>query len=133
MISLNFNNVSHALASFFKTAAADAKKIVTKADVVIQKVEGDKSVIEGVSAAIANGVAPGSAAAIVPIEDAGFALLGCVDAALKSGGAAAEQKLLDAGLDATAIANVKAVASASQAFYGLVSGATAKPATAPAV
>jgi hypothetical protein len=125
MFNLNFKNVGHALATFFKTAAADAKKIAVAADADIQKVEADKTKIEAVSAGVAAAVAPGSETAVISVEDAAFAVLGSIDAAIKDGGAAAEQKLLDAGLDSTAIAAVKAVGTASQTFYSVVKSANA--------
>ena len=120
-MTLNFKNIPHALATFFKAAVAEAKK----AEVGIEKIESEKAVIEGVSSAIATGIAPGSAGAVITIEDAGFALLGAVDAALKSGNAAAEQKLLNAGLDQQAIDAVKAVGVQSKAIYTLVKAKTA--------
>lgn len=120
MISFNFNNLQHALATFFKTAAADVKKAIPVIESAIEKAEGDKTVIEGVSAAVANAIVPGSATPVITIEDAGFALLGSVDAALKSGDAAAEQKLLEAGIDVQAINAVKAVGTQSQTFYRIV-------------
>jgi hypothetical protein len=120
MISFNFNNLPHALATFFKTAAADVKKAIPVIENAIEKAEGEKTVIEGVSAAVANAVQPGAAVPVVTIEDAGFAVLGSIDAALKSGDAAAEQKLLDAGIDVNAINAVKAVGSQSQTFYKIV-------------
>lgn len=119
-ISLNFKNVPHAIATFFKAAAAKAKVVAADAEKVINKVEGNKTVIEGVSGVVANAVQPGSAAAVVSIEDAAFSALASIDAALKSGGDATAQKLLDAGLDVTAINNVKAVGTQSAAFYALL-------------
>jgi hypothetical protein len=120
MISFNFNNLPHALATFFKAAAADVKKAIPVIENAIEKAEGDKTIIEGVSAAAANAIQPGSAVPVVTIEDAGFAVLGSIDAALKSGDAAAEQKLLDAGIDVNAINAVKAVGTQSQTFYKIV-------------
>jgi hypothetical protein len=120
MISFNFKNLPHALATFFKTAAADVKKAVPVVENAIEKAEREKTVIEGVSVAVANAIQPGSAVPVVTIEDAGFAVLGSIDAALKSGDAAAEQKLLDAGLDVAAINAVKAVGTQSQTFYRIV-------------
>lgn len=116
-LTLNFKNLPHALATFFKAAAADAKIVAKAAEKVLDKAAADKAVVEGVSGAIANAVQPGSALAVVTIEDAAFSLLGAVDAALKSGGEATAMKLLDAGLDATAIQNVKAIGASSQSFY----------------
>jgi hypothetical protein len=120
MISFNFNNLPHALATFFKAAAADVKKAIPVIENAIEKAEGDKAIIEGVSGAVANAVQPGAAGPVVTIEDAGFAVLGSIDAALKSGDAAAEQKLLDAGIDVNAINAVKAVGTQSQTFYKIV-------------
>ncbi len=110
---ISFKNIPHALATFFKAAA----KALPKIESGIEKIEGDKQVVEAVSDVAANAIAPGSAAAVNVIEDAGFAVLGAVDNALKAGGAAAEQKLLDAGLDQAAIDAVKAVGVQSVAVY----------------
>ena len=120
MISFNFNNLPHALATFFKTAAADVKKAIPVIENAIEKVEGEKTVIEGVSGAVANAIAPGSATPVITIEDAGFALLGSVDAALKGGDAAAERSCSMPGLDVNAINAVKAVGTQSQTFYKIV-------------
>ena len=60
MISFNFKNLPHALATFFKTAAADVKKAIPVIENAIEKVEGEKTVIEGVSGAVANAIAPGA-------------------------------------------------------------------------
>lgn len=119
-ISLSYKNIPHAIASFFKAAAGKSKIVSADVVKVLDKVEGDKTIVEGVSGAIANAVQPGSGAAVVSIEDAAFSLLGAVDAALKSGGDAARQKLLDAGLDVTAVDNVRAVGTQSAAFYALL-------------
>lgn len=120
MINFNYKNWGHALASFFKTAAADAKAVAAKSEVVVEKIEGDKTVIEGVSAAIATGVAPGSAPVVIGIEDAAFAVLGAFDKALKDGGLAAEKNFIAAGIDQTAIDSAKAVGAQSVTFYNLI-------------
>lgn len=120
VIVISFKNIPHALATFFKAAVKDLPKIESG----IEKIEGDKPVVEAISDVAANAVAPGSAIAVNAIEDAGFAVLGAVDAALKAGGAAAEQKLLDAGLDQAAINAVKAVGVSSVAVYTVAKAAT---------
>lgn len=122
-ISLNFKNVPHALATLWKRAAAIAKTVAVDTEKVLDEAAKDKAVVEGVSGAIANAVQPGTGTLVVTAEDAAFSLLGAVDAALKAGGDAAAQKLLDAGLDVTAINNVKAIGASSQAFYTLVAPA----------
>lgn len=119
-LSLNFKNVQHALASFWQGAASIAKTAAVDTEKVLDHAAADKAVVEGVSGAVANAVQPGSGAAVVSIEDAAFSVFAAVDAALKSGGDATTQKLLDAGLDVTAINNVKAVGTQSQAFYTLL-------------
>lgn len=116
----SFKNAAHALATYFKSAKADAVKV----EHGIENVEAHKTVIEGVSAAVAGAVAPGSAVAVLTIEDAAFAVLGAVDAALKSGDAATEQKLLDAGLDKAAIDAAKNVGTQTVAVYKLAQAAT---------
>jgi hypothetical protein len=115
---ISFKNIPHALATFFKAAASAAKR----AEAVIEKVEADKPEIEAVSSIAASAIAPGSAPAVITIEDAGFAALGALDHALKAGGSAAEKKLLDAGLDQAAIDAVKQVGQQSVAVYTLVEG-----------
>lgn len=130
MISFNFKNLGHALATFFKTAVADAKKAAVVADAGIEKVDADKTVIEGVSGIVAGAVAPGSAPAVLDAENAAFAVLGSIDAAIKAEGSAAEQKLLDAGLDAGAINAAKAVGASSQTFYNVVKSIGSAPAAA---
>jgi hypothetical protein len=68
-------------------------------------VEAEKPIVEGVTAAAGQ-------TALVPFEDAAFALLGAVSAALTAGGAAAAQKLQDAGLDVVAIQKAQDVLKA---------------------
>lgn len=127
MINFSFNNLGHSLASFFKTAYADVKKVGMAAENEIPKIEAAKPIVERVTAAAADTFAPGSQAVVVTIEDAAFAVLGAVDAALKSGGDAAQQHLLDAGLDQTAIDAVKAVGNNSKTFYQLVTNHGVEP------
>jgi hypothetical protein len=120
---INFKNIPHALATFFKAAAKAAEKALPKIESGIEKAEADKQVIEAVADVAANAIAPGSAPAVNVIADAGFAVLGAIDKALKEGGAAAEQKLLDAGLDQAAIDAAKQVGQQSVAVYTAVKAA----------
>jgi hypothetical protein len=60
--------------------------------------------VEKVTAAI-----PGIGSVAVTMEDAAYAVLGEISAVLTAGGAAAEAKLADAGLDINVITAVKAV------------------------
>lgn len=122
-IALSFKNAGHALATFFKTAAEDVAKAVPVIVTGIEAVEGEKQTVETVSNAVANAVVPGSGAAVVSLENAAFSLLGAVDAALKAGGDAAAQKLIDAGLDTTAIENARAVGTQTVAFYKILQSA----------
>lgn len=82
--------------------ASIAKKVLA-VNAVAQK---DKATIEGATAVI-----PVYGPFAVGIEDAAFAVLGEVAACITAGGAAAEQHLANAGLDANVIATAKAVAT----------------------
>jgi hypothetical protein len=127
-ISLSFKNFGHAFASFFKAVAKDSKLVGAGAEKVLDEVAAEKTVVEGVSGAVANAVSPGSGTVVVTIEDAAFSVLGAIDAALKSGGDAVAQKLLDAGVDVAAINNAKAVGTQTESFFALLKGAApAKP------
>lgn len=116
MINLSFKSIPHALATFYKKIVANTPKV----EKVLDKAAAEKTAVEGVSGAVANAITPGAGVVVVTIEDAAFSLLGCVDALLKSGDAAAEAKLLSAGLDVTAISNAKAVGAQSESFYSLL-------------
>jgi hypothetical protein len=120
---ISFKNIPHALATFFKAAAQKIKDDAPKVEAAIEKIEGDKQVVEAVSGVVATAIQPGSAAVVNVIEDAGFAALGALDNALKAGGAAAEQNLLNAGVDQAAIDAVKAVGVSSVAVYTLAKAA----------
>lgn len=117
---ISFKNIPHALATFFKAVV----KKLPAVESGIEKIEGDKTVVEAVSDVAAAAVSPAATVAVNAIEDAGFALLGAVDAALKAGGAAAEKKLLDAGLDQAAIDAAKTVGAQSAAVYIAVKAAS---------
>ena len=94
-MAINFNNIGHFFAKAFKAIVTD-----------LPKLEATKPVVEGVTAAVGQ-------SAFVPIEDAAYAVLGAVAAALNSGGEAAVAKLQDAGLDVTAVQKVQAVLTQS--------------------
>jgi hypothetical protein len=124
---ISFKNVQHALATFFKIVVTEAKKAeagLPKVEAGIEKVEGTQTVVEAISGVVANAIAPGSAVAVKLVEDAAYAVLGAIDNALKAGGVAAEQNLLNAGVDQAAIDAVKAVGSASVAVYTVAKAAT---------
>lgn len=97
---VTFKSVGHFLAKAFQ---AIAKEIPA-----IEKTEG---AVELVTAAI-----PGTAA-IIPLEDAAYAALGGIAAAIAAGQGAASSKLADAGLDVGAI---QAVETALKQFPNLL-------------
>jgi len=92
---ITFKSVGHFFATVFQKVVAD-----------LPKVQATEGVVETVSAAI-----PVYGPLAVPIEKAGYAVLGELAAVLTAGGAAAEAKLADAGLDTNVIATVKDLAS----------------------
>lgn len=89
---ITFKNVGHLFATAFQKVVA-----------ALPKIEASKPVVEGVTEV--------AAPTLVPLEDAAYAVLGSVTAALQAGGTAAEAKLADAGLDETAISSAKAALS----------------------
>jgi hypothetical protein len=118
---ISFRNIPHALATFFKAVASNTKKI----EGVIEGVEAHKTEINAIADVAAGAIGGAPAVSIAElISSAAFAALGSIDAALKSGDAAAEQKLLDAGLDQAAIDAVKQVGVQSKAVYTVVKAAT---------
>jgi hypothetical protein len=124
-MAFSFKNVQHAVACFFKAVAKDTPLVLAKTEQVIVGVEKDKTQIEAVSA-VAAGAVGGAAAATttITIENAAFAALASLVTALQAGGAAAQAKLLDAGLDQTAIDAAKAAGTASPAVYTLAVAAS---------
>jgi hypothetical protein len=123
MISFSFKNVQHGLATFFQKTVAALKQTST----IVEAIEAKKSTIEAVSAVAAAAVGgPAAATATTTIEDAAFAALASLDAAIKDGGAAAEANLLNAGVDQTAIDAVKAVGVQSVGIYTLLKAQTVK-------
>lgn len=102
---ISFNSVAHFFAKAFQTIKNDLPKVATG----LEKVEAEKPLVEGVTAAAGGSV-------IVPLEDAAFACLGAVSAFLSAGGSAAAQKLQDLGLDQVAIQKAQSVLGANQAL-----------------
>lgn len=131
MIKFSFNNIGHALASFFKTAVKDTEKVARDIEAGIGVAEAHKTQIEEATAGVTAAVDPAIEPAVIGTEDAAFAVLGAFDAALKEGGAAAEQKFLNAGIDQNAINAVKSVGAKSQTFYALAKSLSG-PSSAPA-
>jgi hypothetical protein len=124
-MAITFKNVQHALATFFKAVAKDTPLVLAKTEQVLEAAENDKTEVEAVSAVAAGAI--GGAAAVAPtitVENAAFAALASIVAALKAGGAAAASKLLDAGLDQTAIYAAEAAGTASAAVYTTVMAAS---------
>ena len=101
-ISLVFKSVGHFFATAVQKMIAAEPKVVT----VAEKVEGTATEVEAISSLV-----PKYGPLAVTVEKAGYALLGELIAVLKAGGAAAEAKLADIGLDANVVATVKAVAA----------------------
>jgi hypothetical protein len=100
---INFKSVGHFFATVFEKVLAD-----------IPKVEATASTVEAVTAAI-----PTFGPLALPIEKAGYAVLGELASVLTAGGAAAEAKLADAGLDTNVIATVKALLASIPQFVTL--------------
>jgi hypothetical protein len=88
-------------------------------------VQKDAPVIEGATAAI-----PVYGPLAVTVEQAAFAVLGEIAAAINAGGAAAEAHLTSAGLDQNVIDTVKAVAASTVSLADVVKAAPATKATA---
>lgn len=91
-MAISFNSIGHFFAKAFKAITTELPKI--------EKTEGT---VEAVTAAIPGG------AAVIPVEDAAYALLGAFAAAFSASGAAVSTKLQDAGLDVVAIQKAEAV------------------------
>jgi hypothetical protein len=103
-MSITFKSVGHIFATFFKSAGSE-----------LVKLEGTKTIVEGTTGAILGAVAPTEAPIALSVESAAYAVLGEVASLISAGGAAAEAKLADAGLDQSVIAAAKsALAGASQ-------------------
>jgi len=85
---ITFKSVGHFFATAYRAIVND-----------IPKVEATKTTVEAVTK-----VADPN---LVPVEDTAYAILGEVSSVLTAGGAAAEAKLADAGLDVNVINMVK--------------------------
>lgn len=92
------------MAITFKSVGHFFAKIYTAVVAEIPKIEATATTVETVTAAI-----PTYGPLAVTVEQAGYAVLGELSAALNAGGAAVEAKLADAGLDINVISTVKAI------------------------
>jgi hypothetical protein len=97
---ITFKSVGHFFAKVYQDVVAE-----------LPKIEATKTTVEAVTAVV-DPVA-------VPVEDAAYAVLGEVSAALTAGGTAAEAKLADAGLDVNVINTVKSVLASIPQFVAL--------------
>lgn len=95
----------------FKSVGHFFAKVLQDVVSELPKVEATKATVETASAAIDP--------AAVPVEDAAYAVLGEVSSVLTAGGAAAEAKLADAGLDVNVINTVKSVLASIPQFVAL--------------
>jgi hypothetical protein len=93
-VSGAFKSIGH----FFATAVSKFLVVEPKIEAVAAKVAAEATTVEAVSAVI-----PVYGPAAVKIEQAGVMALGAIVGAIHALGEAAKQKLLDAGLDETAI------------------------------
>jgi hypothetical protein len=112
-MAITFKSLGHALATFYKAAVSD-----------LSKVEATKTKVEAITAGVVGAVAPTYGPLALNVENAAYALLGEVSAALTSGGAAAEAGLANAGLDANVVATVKAIGSSATQVATLITAAT---------
>lgn len=99
-----FKSIGHFFATVFQ-----------KALTIIPKVQATEVTVETVTATI-----PVYGPMALPIEKAGYAILGELAAVLHAGGAAASAKLADAGLDSTVIATVQDLLKSIPQFTALV-------------
>ena len=90
---MNFKSVGH----FFAT-------IYSKGVAALPKIEATANTVETVTSLL-----PTYGPLAATVEQAAYACLGEFSAVLTAGGAAAEAKLADAGLDANVVATVKAL------------------------
>ena len=120
-MAITFKSLGHALAVFGK----EAKAVALKVEADLPKIEATKTEVEAVTdVAVA---ATGNAAAVPvanTIEDAAYAAIGELGSVLSTGGAAAESKLLDAGLDQGVINAIKAFIGGASQVVTLVKGAS---------
>jgi hypothetical protein len=88
-----FKNIGHFFATAFQKVLA-----------VVPKLEATETTVEAVTAQV-----PVYGPLAVTVEKAGYAVLGELAAVLNAGGAAAQAKLNDAGLDINVIKTVQAL------------------------
>lgn len=122
-MSISFKTAGHAFAAFFKKVVADAKVDAPKVQADIAKVEDTKTEVEVGTTAVLGAVSPGAVVPAVGIESAAYAVLGEISALITAGGAAAEAKLVNAGLDQNVVATAKAVAASASQVATLVAAA----------
>ena len=105
-MAITFKSVGH----FFATSYEKVLSGLTKAEATEANVEKATSVV------------PVYGPLALTVEKAGYAVLGELSAVLNSGGAAAEAKLADAGLDSAVVATVKALLASIPDLAALVKG-----------
>ncbi len=108
---ITFKSIGHFWASAFK-AIVNA----------LPKIEATKATVETVTGAVPGG------AAIVPLEDAGYMVLGEIASIFTTGGDAAKAKLADAGMDVSVIQQIEAVVNQYPSLVALAKSAVAKKA-----
>lgn len=102
-MAITFKSVGHFFATVYEKVVAE-----------IPKIEATATTVETVSAKV-----PVYGPLAVPVEKAGYAVLGELAAVLNAGGDAAKSKLADAGLDSNVIATVEALLAAIPQFVTL--------------
>jgi hypothetical protein len=117
-----FKNIGH----FFATAVSKFLVLEPKIEHVATEVAADAPVVEAVTAAV-----PVYGPLAVPIEKAGVMALGAIVGVLHALGAAAEAKLLDAGLDITAIQTAQDVYTKLPGQIKTLVASNAAPTPAP--
>lgn len=89
-----FKNLGH----YFATAIKTFLKVEPKIEAIAQQIKDDAPAVEAVTAVI-----PVYGPMAVKLEEVGVMMTGAIVGSIHALGDAAEQKLLDAGLDITAI------------------------------
>jgi hypothetical protein len=93
-----FKNLGHFFATVVSKVLSGTPKVVAAADQVAAVVTQDAPTVEAIS-----GLVPGYGPLLVKGEEAAVMVFGAVLAAIHAGGDAVGQKLLDIGLDKTAV------------------------------
>lgn len=121
MISFSFKNLGHALAVTAKAVRAFEIKVEN----ALPKILASKGEVEAVTDVA---VAASGHIELIPVantvEDLAYAALGELGSLLSSGDAAAEKKLLDAGLDQNVVNAAKAFVAGSAQVVTLVKSQT---------